>query len=225
MQTPTETIEHFATQEYQFGFITDVEQEIVPARLERGRHPADLGQEGRAGVDAGVAPQGLPPLAHHGGAEVGERPLPADRLPVDRLLRGPQAQGLRAEEPGRGRSGDPGDLREAGHPAPRAGAAGRRGGGRGVRQRLGGHHLQGEAGRDGDHLLLLLRGGAGTTRTWCRSTWARWCPTRTTSSPRSTRRCSPTARSSTSRRACAARWSCRPTSGSTPATPGSSSAR
>ncbi len=34
-----------------------------------------------------------------------------------------------------------------------------------------------------------------------------------------------TARSSTSPRACAARWSCRPTSASTPGTPGSSSAR
>ena len=41
------------------------------------------------------------------------------------------------------------------------------------------------------------------------------CPTPTTSSPRSTPRCSPTARSSTCRRACAARWSCRPTSAST----------
>ena len=40
-----------------------------------------------------------------------------------------------------------------------------------------------------------------------RSTSARWCPTATTSSPRSTPPCSPTGRSSTYRRACAARWS------------------
>jgi Fe-S cluster assembly protein SufB len=33
MQTPTDTIEHFATQEYQFGFITDVEQETFPPGL------------------------------------------------------------------------------------------------------------------------------------------------------------------------------------------------
>ena len=46
----------------------------------------------------------------------------------------------------------------------------------------------------------------------------------TTSSPRSTRRSSPTARSATSPRACAARWSCPPTSASTPRTPASSSA-
>ena len=50
-------------------------------------------------------------------------------------------------------------------------------------------------------------------------------PTATTSSPRSTRRCSPTARSSTCRAACGARWSCRRTSASTRPTPASSSAR
>jgi Fe-S cluster assembly protein SufB len=33
MQTPTETIEQFATQDYQFGFITDVEQDIFPPGL------------------------------------------------------------------------------------------------------------------------------------------------------------------------------------------------
>ena len=60
---------------------------------------------------------------------------------------------------------------------------------------------------------------------WCRSIWARWCRSPTTSTPRSTRRCSPTARSSTCRRACAARWSCPPTSASTRRRPASSSAR
>jgi Fe-S cluster assembly protein SufB len=33
MQTPTNTIEQFATQEYQFGFITDVEQDTFPPGL------------------------------------------------------------------------------------------------------------------------------------------------------------------------------------------------
>jgi Fe-S cluster assembly protein SufB len=33
METSTSTIEQFAAQEYQFGFITDVEQEIVPPGL------------------------------------------------------------------------------------------------------------------------------------------------------------------------------------------------
>ena len=54
---------------------------------------------------------------------------------------------------------------------------------------------------------------------------ARWSPTPTTSTPRSTPRSSATAPSSTCRRACAARWSCRPTSASTPPRPGSSRGR
>ena len=52
-------------------------------------------------------------------------------------------------------------------------------------------------------------------RSWCASTSARWCRTTTTSSPPSTRRSSATARSATSPRACAARWSCPPISAST----------
>ena len=58
-----------------------------------------------------------------------------------------------------------------------------------------------------------------------RSTSASSCRSATTSSRRSTRRSSPTAASSTCRRACAARWSCRPISASMPQTPASSSAR
>jgi Fe-S cluster assembly protein SufB len=45
------------------------------------------------------------------------------------------------------------------------------------------------------------------TRSWCASTWAPWCRWATTTSPRSTRRCSPTAASCSFPRACAARWS------------------
>jgi len=50
-------------------------------------------------------------------------------------------------------------------------------------------------------------------------------PVGTTSSPRSTRRCGPVARSSTCRRASTSRSRCRPTSGSTPRTWASSSGR
>ena len=57
---------------------------------------------------------------------------------------------------------------------------------------------------------------AEPSRAGASATSARSCRRATTSSPRSIRRCSPTARSSTSPRACAARWSCRPTSASTP---------
>ena len=43
-------------------------------------------------MDARVAAEGLPPLAHDEGADLAERPLPADRLPVDRLLLGAQGR-------------------------------------------------------------------------------------------------------------------------------------
>ena len=70
-----------------------------------------------------------------------------------------------SEESGRGRSRDSAHLRKAGHSAGGAEAAGRRGGGRGVRQRLGGDHLQGKAGGGGRHLLFVFRSGAEASRT------------------------------------------------------------
>src|SRR5436309_14256582 len=70
-----------------------------PRRTERGRDPPDLGQEGRARVAAGVAPEGVPALADDEGAGVGERAPSAHRLPVDRLLLRAQATEGWAEEP------------------------------------------------------------------------------------------------------------------------------
>ena len=61
--------------------------------------------------------------------------LSADRLPGRHLLLGAQDQEA-ARQPGRGRSGAAQDLREAGHLAERAEAAGGRGGGCDLRQRL-----------------------------------------------------------------------------------------
>ena len=58
------------------------------ARPGRGRHPADLAQEGRARVHARVAAEGLPPLADDAGAALGARAHRADRLPGDLLLLG-----------------------------------------------------------------------------------------------------------------------------------------
>ena len=55
-------------------------------------------------------------------------------------------------------------------------SAGRRRGGCGVRQRLGGDHLQGEARRARHHLLLLLRGGAESPGAGARSTSASVVP-------------------------------------------------
>src|SRR6266581_647738 len=76
----------------------------------RGRHPGHLEEEGRAGVDARVAPRGLPALARHGRARLAKRPLSEDQLPGHRLLLGPQAEEA-ARLAGRGRPGAQGGLR------------------------------------------------------------------------------------------------------------------
>ena len=93
---------------------------------ERRHRPLHLGQEERAGVDAGTG--GWTPSSAGWRMEEpdwAKVQLPADRLPGQLLLRRAQGEG-RAEEPRRGRSGAPGDLREARHPAARTGGAGRR---------------------------------------------------------------------------------------------------
>ena len=112
---------------------------------------------------ARVSSQGAACLASDEGADVAQPQDLADRLPGDQLLLGAEEK-ARAEEPRRGRSGGPEDIRKARHPARRAEAAVGRGGRRGLRQRLGGDDVQDEAGGARDHLLLVLRGGAGSSR-------------------------------------------------------------
>ena len=107
-----------------------------------------------------MAAQGARPLAHHGGADLGQGRAPADRLPGDQLLRRAQVRRRSAQEPGRGRSRAAAHLREARHPDARAGGARRRRGRLRVRQRLGRDHVQGEARRARRHLLLDLGGAA-----------------------------------------------------------------
>ena len=114
-------------------------------------------------MDAGMAAEGLSPLADDADARLGQAERAADRLPERLLLGRAQDQG-RPEVAGRGRSRDPARLRKAGHSVGRAGGAGRRRGraqdrgGRGVRQRLGRHHLPQGAGAGGGDLPLDLRG-------------------------------------------------------------------
>ena len=88
MSSPS--LDDFTKAEYKAGFVTDIEQETLPPGPVRGRRAPHLGEEGRARVDDRVAAQGLPALAHDGGADVAERPLPADRLPGDLLLLAPK---------------------------------------------------------------------------------------------------------------------------------------
>ena len=142
---------------------------------ERRHHPADFGQEERARMAARVPPEGLSPLADDERAAVAERAISEDRFPGDQLLLGAQAED-EAQEHGRGRSGAAAHLREARRADARARGAGRRRGRRDLRQRVGGHHLQGKAGRGRHHFLLDLRGGAGASRAGARNTSARVVP-------------------------------------------------
>ena len=114
----------------------------------------------------------------------------------------------------RGRSRDPARLRKARHPDRGAEGARRRRGraqGRGrcgVRQRLGRDHLpRGARSARASSSARSARRSANIP-IWSANGSARSCRSTTIISPRSTARSSPTAPSSTSPRACAARWSC-----------------
>ncbi len=133
-----------------------------PARAQRRHRPADFGEEERAGMAARVAAEGLPHVAHDEGADVGQRQVRADRLSEHHLLLRAQAE-ADAAEPRRGRSRDPADVRQARHSARRAEAAVGCRRGRRVRQRVGGDDVQGQAGVARDHLLFVLRRGAGAS--------------------------------------------------------------
>ena len=70
--TTTEAIERLSQKGYEFGFVTDIEQENHPAGLERGCRPLDLQQEKRARMAARMAIGGLSLLAGDGRADLGE---------------------------------------------------------------------------------------------------------------------------------------------------------
>ncbi len=71
----SEQIQSLLKQDYEAGFVTAVESDTLAAGPQRGRGAADLRQEGRAGVAARVAPEGLPRLADDARADLGARAL------------------------------------------------------------------------------------------------------------------------------------------------------
>ena len=75
MSTTVNTIRDLAERDYKWGFVTDIEDREYPQRAERRCHSADLRQEERTGVHAGVAAEGVPALGStrtSSGAEVGQ---------------------------------------------------------------------------------------------------------------------------------------------------------
>ena len=64
-------------EKYKYGFVTDIEMERAPKGLTEDTVRYHLGQEGRAGLDAGMAAGRLPPLADDERAEMGAGALSA----------------------------------------------------------------------------------------------------------------------------------------------------
>ena len=180
--------------------------------------PADLGEEERAGVAARVAAQGARALARDP-TEPSRAGRTSTYPPIDYqaiIYYSAPKQRRQLDEPRRGRSRSCcATYEKLGIPLHE-------------QKRLAGVAVdavfdsvsvattfKAKLGEAGHHLLLVLRGGAEASRAGAQVPRLGGARTATTSSRRSTRRSSPTAPSATSRRACAARWSSRPTSAST----------
>ena len=163
MSTNVDPIRDFAEREYKWGFVSDIEEERIPKGLnedvirlisEKKKEPEFM-LEWR-----------LKAYRHWASLEKAQAEpkwanikYTPNRLSGHRLLLRAQAE-TRAGEPERARPGDSAHLREAGHSAGRTEDAGRSRRGCGLRQRFGGHDLQGKAGGGGSHLLFVFRGGA-----------------------------------------------------------------
>ena len=214
MSTSTETIEQLANREYKYGFVTDIETETIPKGLNEDIVRLISAKKNEPEWLLEWRLKAYPPLADDEGADLAERQVRPDRLPGHHLLLGAEDE-EDAQQPRRGRSRAQRDLREARHPARRAEAARRASPSTRCSTASRWRRRSTRSSRSWASSSARSPRRCASIRSWCRSISARSCPTPTTSSRRSTRRSSATARSSTSPRACAARWSCRPTSAST----------
>jgi Fe-S cluster assembly protein SufB len=214
------TIDDLTSREYKYGFVTDVGADTVPPGLSEDviRLISSKKDEPEFMLEWRLkAYRHWLTMKEPAWANVHYPPSTIRRSATTRLRRR-----ARAQEPRRGGSRDSQDLREAGIPLQE-------------RALLAGVAV--DAVFDSVSVATTFKAKLGELGIiFCSFSEAvrehpdlvkkylgRSSPTRTTTSRRSTRRSSATARSSTSLRASAARWSCRPTSGSTPRTPGSSS--
>ena len=163
MTTATNTIEELANREYQYGFVTDVEAETVPKGLSEDvvrmisakKNEPEWLLEWRLKAYRTWLTMKEPTWQNVRYPAIDYQDIIYYSAPKKK----PVLNSLDEVDP---------EVRatfeKLGNSARRAEAAGRRRGRRGVRQRLGRHDVPGEAGGDGDHLLLVLRGGAGPSR-------------------------------------------------------------
>ena len=216
MSTSTDTIEQLATQEYKYGFVTDRGGHVPPG-AERGRRPGHLAEEGRARVAARVAPQGAtahwltmteptwpnvhyPPIDYQAISYYSApKPKKTARTASTRSIRSCARPSRSSASRSTSRSCSPASRSTRCSTASRSPPPSRRS----------------SASSASSSARSPRR--CASTPSWCASTSARSCRTPTTSSRRSTRRSSRDGSLRLrARRACAARWSCRPTSASTP---------
>jgi hypothetical protein len=125
----TKMLEDFANKEYEHGFVTEVDQDVLPPGLDEDVIRTISARKNEPEISYFAAPK--------------KQLESLDEVDPELLA----------------------TYEKLGIPAGGAEDPRRRGGGRGVRQRLRRDHLQGQAGRSGRHLLLDLRGGAGTPGT------------------------------------------------------------
>ena len=224
MSTSTDTIEQLATREYKYGFETEVETDTFAPGLDEDvvRRLSAIKDEPEWLLEFRLKSyrawlEMREPTWHNLKIE----PI---RLPGDQLLLGAEEE-ARAQEPGRSRSRSAQDVREARHSARRAEAAGRRRRRRRVRQRLGGDDVPREAGGARHHLLLVLGSGAAPSRAGAQVSRLGRAVHRQLLRDAQLGGLQRRLVRLRARRACAARWSCRPTSASTRRTPASSSGR
>ena len=194
------------------------------ARPQRGHRPLHLGQEGRAGMAARLAAR-MPSAT---GRQMESPDWAKLRIaPIDYQAASYYSAPKQKDAPEiarRGRSRAAADLREARHSAARA--RGARRASRSMRCSTASRSPPPSRPSSASSASSSARSArrCASIPSWCANISARSCRRATISSPRSIRPCSATAPSSMCRRACAARWSFRPISASTPPRPASSSA-
>ena len=91
MVTEPDNIETLVNRRYKHGFVTDIETRQSAARPGRRRRPRYLRTQERARIHARMAAARLPPLAGDDRADLGARPLPADRLPAISYFSAPKS--------------------------------------------------------------------------------------------------------------------------------------
>ena len=221
----SETINQATTEGYKYGFVTDIESETAPKGLDEStiRFISAKKEEPEWLLEWRLKAFRMW-LNWARNNRPGPRSVPQDRLSRFLLLLRPQEK-TAPRKPRRRRSQTAGDLHQARHSAAGTKDARRCRGRCGVRQRLGRDHLQGRAQQARRHLSAPISEAVQKHPELVKKYLGRSCRPPTILTPLSTRRSSPTDRSSTSPKACAARWNSPPISASTRRTPASSSAR